>query len=355
MAELRSFIFIDQMQPQTLCYMASWMRGRLPRTNMAAQIIEVAPGLDIEPLTDVALKYAEVGGGILVVERQFGYLEFHSRSTGLVKAAAQAVLESLDADESQAMKPQILASKIVTRVDPVHAFLINRNKLGSMILPGESLFVLEMQPASYAILAANEAEKHADIKIIDYRMIGATGRVYLSGEESSVRSAAAIAEEALQIALEAGRMIDKSLLRDLVKSVIAEEVAAIRKPKAASAPAAAAEERVAVASDADLIAFARRVLLARRRSGQGQGDRGRPLSVPAGRGPRNQRRTGAAPQPPAPAAQSHRIDSGVVTESTLNKLPRGLARLLLGPGVTVTPLAKDRARALGLTFERIKP
>ena len=83
MAELRSFIFIDQLQPQTLCYMASWMRGRLPRTNMAAQIIEVAPGLDIEPLTDVALKYAEVGGGILVVERQFGYLEFHSRSTGL--------------------------------------------------------------------------------------------------------------------------------------------------------------------------------------------------------------------------------------------------------------------------------
>lgn len=197
MAELRSFIFIDQMQPQTMCYMATWMRGRLPRANMAAQIIEVAPGLDIEPLTDVALKYAEVGGGILVVERQYGYLEFHSRSTGLVKAAAQAVLDSLEADASDAKPPQILASKIVTRVDPVHAFLINRNKMGSMILPGESLFVLEMQPASYAILAANEAEKHAEIKVIDYRMIGATGRVYLSGEESNIRSAAAAAEQAL--------------------------------------------------------------------------------------------------------------------------------------------------------------
>ncbi len=197
MAELRSFIFIDQLQPQTLCYMATWMRGRLPRTNMAAQIIEVAPGLDIEPLTDVALKYAEVGGGILVVERQFGYLEFHSRSTGIVKAAAQAVLDELEADASDATPPQILASKIVTRVDPVHAFLINRNKMGSMILPGESLFVLEMQPASYAILAANEAEKHAEIKVIDYRMIGATGRVYLSGEESNIRSAAAAAEQAL--------------------------------------------------------------------------------------------------------------------------------------------------------------
>jgi ethanolamine utilization microcompartment shell protein EutL len=198
MAELRSFIFIDQMQPQTLCYMASWMRGRLPRTGMAAQIIEVAPGLDIEPLTDVALKHADVGGGILVVERQFGYLEFHSRSTSSVKAAASAVLEELEADEADAVKPQVLAAKIVTRVDPVHAFLINRNKMGSMILPGESLFVLEMQPASYAILAANEAEKAAEIKIVDYRMIGATGRVYLSGEESNLRMGAEAAERAIR-------------------------------------------------------------------------------------------------------------------------------------------------------------
>jgi ethanolamine utilization microcompartment shell protein EutL len=198
MAELRSFIFIDQMQPQTLCYMASWMRGRLPRTGMAAQIIEVAPGLDIEPLTDVALKHADVGGGILVVERQFGYLEFHSRSTSSVKAAASAVLEELEADEADAVKPQVLAAKIVTRVDPVHAFLINRNKMGSMILPGESLFVLEMQPASYAILAANEAEKAANIKIVDYRMIGATGRVYLSGEESNLRMGAEAAERAIR-------------------------------------------------------------------------------------------------------------------------------------------------------------
>jgi len=197
-ADLRSFIFIDQMQPQTLCYMASWMRGRLPRTNMAAQIIEVAPGLDIEPLTDVALKHADVGGGILVVERQFGYLEFHSRSTSSVKAAAQAVLDELETDERKAMKPQVLAAKIVTRVDPVHAFLINRNKMGSMILPGESLFVLEMQPASYAILAANEAEKAAEIKIVDYRMIGATGRLYLSGRESDVRMGARAAEQAIR-------------------------------------------------------------------------------------------------------------------------------------------------------------
>jgi len=154
-------------------------------------------------------------------------------------------------------------------------------------------------------------------------------------------------------------MIDKSVLRDLVKSVIAEEVAAIRKP--AHPPAAQesrAAETVRIGNDADLVAFARKVLSL-------AGDPAKAKEIAAGRYPfRLDRPTQAtaAPTPRAtptptapPPAQSHRIDSGVVTESTLNKLPRGLSRLLLGPGVTVTPLAKDRARALGLTFERMKP
>jgi ethanolamine utilization microcompartment shell protein EutS len=198
MAELRSSIFIDQLQPQTLCYMASWMRGTLPRAHMAAQIIEVAPGLDIEALTDIALKHANVGGGMLVVERQFGYLEFHSRSPAEVKESANAVLDTLDARPDDALKPTILASGILTRIDRQHAFLINRNKLGSMLIEGESLFVLEVQPASYAIIACNEAEKAANIKVIDYRMIGASGRVYLSGGEAEVRSAREAAIGALR-------------------------------------------------------------------------------------------------------------------------------------------------------------
>ena len=196
MAELRSFIFIDQLQPQTMSYLGTWIRGSLPRTNMAAQVIEVAPGLDIEPLTDVALKHAEVQAGILVVERQFGYLEIHGR-TAEVRASAAAVLEELGASESDATPPQVLASTIITMLDSQHAFLINRNKIGSMALAGESLFVLEVQPASYAILATNEAEKAARIKVVDYRMIGATGRVYLSGAEADVRQAAEAAEGAL--------------------------------------------------------------------------------------------------------------------------------------------------------------
>jgi ethanolamine utilization microcompartment shell protein EutS len=195
-AELRSFIFIDRLQPQTMSYLGTWIKGALPRANMAAQIIEVAPGLDIEGITDVALKHAEVKAGILVVERQFGYLEFHGE-TGAVKAAADAALESLGEELDSAVRPTILASRIISSIDHQHAFLINRNKIGSMVLAGESLFVLEVAPASYAILATNEAEKAADIKVVDFRMIGATGRVYLSGSEADIRQAAEAAQDAL--------------------------------------------------------------------------------------------------------------------------------------------------------------
>ncbi|MBI5338983.1 BMC domain-containing protein [Mycobacterium sp. BK558] len=200
MAELRSFIFIDRLQPQTMSYLGTWIKGALPRAGVAAQIIEVAPGLDIEGVTDVAVKHAEVQAGILVVERQFGYLEFHG-DTDAVQAAADAALAALDRDSGSAADvatpPQILASRIISSIDAQHAFLINRNKIGSMVLAGETLYVLEVSPASYAILATNEAEKAADIKVVDFRMIGATGRVYLSGSESDIRQAASAAEEAL--------------------------------------------------------------------------------------------------------------------------------------------------------------
>lgn len=197
MADLRSCIFVDKLQPQTMCYLGTFVRGSLPRTNMAAQVIEIAPGLDIEALTDIALKAADVKAGLLVVERQFGYLEIHSRSTAAVRTAADAVMEALGASEKDARRPEILASKIITNIDHEHAFLVNRNKDGSMLLPGESLFVMEMEPAAYAVLAVNEAEKASPIKVVDFRMMGATGRVYLAGDEDSVRVAAEAAEAAL--------------------------------------------------------------------------------------------------------------------------------------------------------------
>ena len=197
MAELRSFIFIDRLQPQTMCYLGTWIKGTLPRANTAAQVVEVAPGLDIEPLTDAALKHADVSAGVLVVERQFGYLEFHGE-TGPVQAAADGVLEARGGRRAPAPAPPLRPRPHGAAGGPQHAFLVNRNRSGSMCIAGESLFVLECQPASYAILATNEAEKAADIKVVDYRMMGATGRVYLSGAEADVRTAAEAAEDALR-------------------------------------------------------------------------------------------------------------------------------------------------------------
>src|SRR6202044_3167558 len=123
MAELRSFIFINRLQPQTMCYLGSWIRGSLPRSGVAAQVIEIAPGLDIEPLTDVALKEADVQAGILVVERQFGYLELHG-TTDAVRSAASAVLDTLGVSATSATRPQVLASRIITGIDTQHAFLV---------------------------------------------------------------------------------------------------------------------------------------------------------------------------------------------------------------------------------------
>jgi len=195
---LRASIFIDQLQPQTLAYIATWMRGTLPRLRMAAQIVEIAPGLDIEVLTDIVLKSADVRAGLLVVERQFGTLQFHSQSTAEVQSGAVAILEALGQTMDDVAKPTILASKLVTNVDDQHAFLMNRNKLGSMVIGGDSLYLLECQSAAYAILACNEAEKEADVKVIDMRMIGANGRLYLAGTEADVRHALSAAEGALR-------------------------------------------------------------------------------------------------------------------------------------------------------------
>ena len=198
MTDLRASIFIDQLQPQTLAYIATWMRGTLPRLRMAAQIVEIAPGLDIEVMTDTVLKSADVSVGLLVVERQFGTLQFHSRSTAEVHSGAAAILEALGKTAHDVAPPKILASKLVTNVSDQHAFLMNRNKLGSMVLGGDSIYLLECQSAAYAILACNEAEKEADVRVIDVRMIGANGRLYLAGTEADVRNARNAAECALR-------------------------------------------------------------------------------------------------------------------------------------------------------------
>lgn len=189
MVSLRSYCFLDRLQPQTLCLLGAVARGCLPRMNDSAMIIEVAPGLDVEWLTDVVLKRTDVKPGVLVVERQFGYLEFHGGDPSSVLAAGQAVLEALDAPADAPPRAQVLASHQIDRVDELHSFLVNRNRSGSMLLPGDAVFILEVTPAATALLLANEAEKAADITLIDCRFMGASGRLYFSGSQSAVNAA----------------------------------------------------------------------------------------------------------------------------------------------------------------------
>jgi hypothetical protein len=195
--ELRTFVFLDAMQPQFASYVASTAKGYLPVAGQAALWVEIAPGIAINRVTDVALKSDDVRPALQVVERAFGVLEIHAESQASVRSAGQAMLRYLEVEESQRLRPRVLSSEIITAVDHYQTMLVNRSRMGNMLLGGETLYILETHPAAYAVLAANEAEKAAPIKLIDVRPIGAFGRLYLGGSEAAIREAAAAAEAAL--------------------------------------------------------------------------------------------------------------------------------------------------------------
>ncbi len=186
MAELRSYIILDSLQEQLASFMASTVQGYMPVAGMANLFVEVAPGMEIVRLLDIAVKATDVRPAIQVVERSFGTLEVHSESQANVRQAGQAVLDALGLKESDRQKPRIASSTVIRKVDPYHASLINKNRSGSMLLAGQTLFILETQPALYAILAANEAEKASRVTLVDIRPFGNFGRLYLGGEEADV-------------------------------------------------------------------------------------------------------------------------------------------------------------------------
>lgn len=184
--ELRSYAFLDSLQPQYAAFMGTTAQGFLPLAGEAVLFVEVAPGIEINRLTDVALKATSVKPGMQIIERVFGLLEVHSPEQSETRAAGEAILESLDATESDRLKPTVHTSQIIRRIDDHHAQLINRTRHGQMIIPGQTLYVLECAPAAYAALAANEAEKAANINVLEVRAFGAVGRIYLGGEEQDI-------------------------------------------------------------------------------------------------------------------------------------------------------------------------
>ncbi|NJL87800.1 MAG: hypothetical protein HC886_20355 [Leptolyngbyaceae cyanobacterium SM1_1_3] len=196
--ELRSYVYIDNLQPQHAAYMGTVAVGFLPLPGDASLWIEISPGIDINRITDVALKSAVVRPGILMVERLYGLLEIHSGKQGEVHAASRAILEALDVRRIDCLKPRIVSSQVIRNLDPHHVQLINRSRRGNMIVAGQTLYVFEVEPAAYAALAANEAEKAALINILSINALGSFGRLYLGGEEQDILAAQAAVLSAIE-------------------------------------------------------------------------------------------------------------------------------------------------------------
>jgi ethanolamine utilization microcompartment shell protein EutL len=165
---------------------------------VASLFCEIAPGMAIHRLMDVALKATSVQPATLVVERAYGMLELHSEDKGEVRSAGEAILNQMGVKEEDRLKPRIVSSTIIRAIEPMHAMILDKIRFGSMIEPGQSLFILECEPAAYAALAANEAEKAANVKLVDVLPFGAFGRLYLAGSESEIDSAAEAALAALK-------------------------------------------------------------------------------------------------------------------------------------------------------------
>ncbi|HZR49595.1 MAG TPA: microcompartment protein [Streptosporangiaceae bacterium] len=194
-AELRVYLLVQDLQPQFAAYLGTPTRARgyPPFAGQHALITEVAPALAIERVTDLALRAVPgIEPGILFVERQFGVLEVHGPELDDVRRAGKAILDGLGADAKDQLRPRILYSDVIERVTDAHAIIINRNRAGSMVLPGDTLGVCEVTPALFAAVAANEAERAApEVTLVDVQMIGAAGRIYLSGPAAAVRLALA--------------------------------------------------------------------------------------------------------------------------------------------------------------------
>lgn len=196
--ELRSYVFLDNLQPQHAAFLGTVAGGFLPLPGDASLWIEISPGIEINRITDVALKSTDVRPGMQVIERLYGLLEIHSPSQASVRAAGAAILAELGVVESERLKPKVISSQIIRNVDPHQTQLINRVRHGQMIMAGQTLYVMEVAPAAYAALAANEAEKRANLNILEVRAIGSFGRIYLGGEERDIMAGYQAAIDAIE-------------------------------------------------------------------------------------------------------------------------------------------------------------
>jgi len=198
MVQLRSYVFLDSLQPQLASFVASAAKGFMPVAGMASLYVEVAPGMEIIKALDVALKATSCRPAVQVVERAYGVCEVHSDDKGQVLNAGKAILDHLGLREEDRLKPKVVSTQIIRRISPYQSQLINKGRDGSMLLGDQTLFILETDPAAYVTIAANEAEKASRVTLIEVRPVGRFGRLYLGGEERDIMVGSEAALKAIE-------------------------------------------------------------------------------------------------------------------------------------------------------------
>ena len=195
---LRCYCYLDRMQPQYAAFVGTITQGDLPIEGMAALYIEMSPGNEVFRTVDIAVKATEAKPGAQVVEREFGMFEVHSLNQAAVIESGRIVLERLELNIEDRIRPQIASTQLITNIDPYQAQLLNRWRRGSMLVPGQTLLVVECFPAAYINYACNEAEKKANINIVHVTSVGRFGRMWLSGTEAEAKTARDAAIQALE-------------------------------------------------------------------------------------------------------------------------------------------------------------
>ncbi len=195
--DVRTYTYIDILQPQTASFLGTISKGYLPLEGQASLFVEVSPGMDINRVTDLVLKTTSCTPGLQVVERRSGVLEIHHFDQGQVRAAGEAIQTVLGFSEQDRLKPRIVSEETITGVEGFQSQIVNRFRHGNFLLENTTLYVLETHPAGYALLATNEAEKAANIDVLEFLSFGAFGRVYLGGSEEEVAQAGRAAIAAL--------------------------------------------------------------------------------------------------------------------------------------------------------------
>jgi hypothetical protein len=185
------------MQPKYAAFVGTVTQGDLPTEGMASLYIEMAPGNEVFRTVDIAVKATEAKPGAQIVEREFGMFEVHSHSQAAVLESGRIVLERLGLRVEDRIRPKVASIQLITNVDPYQAQLLNRFRRGSMLVPGQTLLVVECFPAAYINYACNEAEKRASIDIVHVSSVGRFGRMWLSGTEAEAKTARDAAVQAL--------------------------------------------------------------------------------------------------------------------------------------------------------------